>query len=94
MVAPIRGPCEVDIGDPVHAAFLQCGGQLYECLCFDSHCCYLVRLLRSWLLTGALEEHSFAMTDFRMSGAFIWGGCLLGANTLIVTLQLFDHSIE
>lgn len=43
MVVPVWCSSECYVRNQGHATILKRFGQLYECLCFDSHCCYLVR---------------------------------------------------
>ena len=40
---PVWRSGKCDVCYKGHAALLKGFGQLSECLCFDSHCCYLVR---------------------------------------------------
>nr|WP_314533624.1 hypothetical protein [uncultured Pseudomonas sp.] len=44
MIQPIRRPGKPHIRNQNNPALLQRGGQLYECLCFDSHRWLLVRI--------------------------------------------------
>ena len=43
MVMPVWRSGKCNVCYKGHAALLKGFGQLSECLCFDSHCCYLVR---------------------------------------------------
>ena len=43
MVLPVWRSGKCNVCYEFHAALLESFGQLSECLCLDSHCCYLVR---------------------------------------------------
>lgn len=66
MILPVRRSSEVNICNQVHSSFLERFGQLYECLCLDSHYCHLVRFTTFIILdlAGKSQIHFFYLGDY------------------------------